>query len=299
MAKITRESLRAVANLADLDDAQCDAIIKQLGDRIGEIHGMYDNDLSKATGIDKKPGSGSSYNFWVEEITKLKGLADSVAQLKTDLEAKDKSIADFKAQIEKGGDEALITQLKADIEAGNTTIEAYKTKLADAEKKYNDKLGDIYKSNLDNSFIKATQDFTKKDGIGDRLWNLDLAAARASLEKEYKFEFVDTDAGSTLVISKDGIPVKESLSDLMKPLLKESLKEVRTQPGGGTNPPKDKPEVKDNVISLGTHKTQRSAMNELHERIMDLGHSVESKEYEVIKNATWDAVIAPLNLPLQ
>lgn len=298
---ITAETLRASESLSDLTDAQVNEILTQVQTRIGEIHGGYDKDFSEVLGIQKPPGSGSSYTFWKQQVGELKKAADKAKELSTQVE-------DLKGKIKAGGgDQKLIKELEADKAGLISQLDEWKSK----EEDWKTKLSELETKNFDiqlgSFFNKALSDLKTKPEIGDVTKRLSIEAAERELRSQYQFKLNDSDGGKVLQITKNGAPVDATLSELFKgtKALGEIIDTGRQQPGGGSTPPGGSGGEASvsggivNVPGLAGAKTRLEARTMIDQALAAQSIAKTDPKYPEIVKKTWEEVVQPLNLPLK
>jgi len=234
-------------------------------------------------------------------MKELKGKAEDTTDSEK-VTALGNTIKELETQIVAGkGDEALTAKLKADIEGHEKTIGEYKTQLEEEKTKYQSKMEENENILRSGEYKKASADLTFKDGTSDTSKMLLLRNAEEELKADgYELKFIDADGKMNAVLSKNGVPISEKLSDLLAGKLKDELGEPRKQEGTGVNGGKTKPVITGEVLELSPGlKSQASAMTDIHKKLLALGHAVDSPEYKNIKDKTWTEVVVPMALSLR
>lgn len=293
---ITKETLRAESSLSDLTDDQISVILKQVSDRIGEIHGAYDADFTNATGIEKPAGSGSSYKFWAAEMKKLKDKTASVSELEGKL-------AELQKKIKDGATDGEALKKLEEDNAG--LIEQLKEAQAEKEtmvSKFAEKENEIKSGKINAYFSGLAKELSYKDGLSDRVKSLAIKDAQQAVLNGSDVELSEN---GTPVLKRNGMVVNDNPADIFKAKMKDVLKEGRQAAGGGgTPPPPGAPPRGENQfetlkLALADAKTRVEASKIIRDTLVKEGVPVNDKKHGELTTKVWGEVVKPMELPRQ
>lgn len=249
---LTAEILRANAGLTSLTDEQIGAIVELsrndentvIGNKIGELHGHYDQDVLAVTGIAKKPDE-KSYDYVKRVLTDYKGKAagseelnKTITNLKSEIEGYKKTIAEGK------GSEAIAQQLKDAQKQLKDTQDLLESKQNEWKTKY-DTLNTQYQNSLiDAEFGKALQGIKFKSIYPESVQKTLIESAKRTVLSTAKPDWVENNGTKTLVFRDAAGNIMNNPENKLNPftpgeLLARELKDVidtgRKQQGAGTH----------------------------------------------------------------
>ena len=162
---LTATLLKANNGLAGLTDEQI-SIIEELsrndentviGNRIGELHGQYDNDVFSVTGQAKRQGE-KSYDYVKRVLGDYKAKAATADALNAQITDLQSQIEGYKKTIAEGkGSEAIAQQLKDTQKQLSDTQALFDKKNKEWEAKYNGLNDQFQQSLIEAEFGKALQ----------------------------------------------------------------------------------------------------------------------------------------------
>lgn len=248
---LTASVLKANAGLAGLSDEQI-GIIEELskndentviGNRIGELHGQYDNDVLSVTGIAKHQGE-KTYDYVKRVLSDYKqkaagadALNNEITELKTQIEGYKKTIADGK------GNEAIAQQLKDAQKQLSDTQVLFDKKNKEWEDKYNNLNTQYQHSLIDAEFGKALQGMKFKSIYPESVQKTLIESAERTILASAKPDWVEENGVKKLVFRGADGNIMTNPENKLNPftpgeLLQRELKDVldtgRQQTGGGT-----------------------------------------------------------------
>lgn len=241
---LTDEQIAAITELSKNDENTV------IGNKVREIHDLYDRDFKEVFGYDK-PVHEKTYTFWKGEAKKLKDQTGNIGEFQ-------KQIDDLKAEktkleklIKSGdGDTALkskVDELTQKIADDNTTIAKLradvKIKEAEFQTKLDQEANKVVELKVNNAFSQVLQGKKFKAGIPQTAIDATIKAAQQSIMAKGKPEFQADDTGKENVIFRDtnGMVITNP-ENLQKPftageMLLSSIKDILdvgiVQPGGG------------------------------------------------------------------
>ena len=246
---LTAEVLRANEALGELSDTQVAAIEALsandenvvIGQKIGELHGKYDEDILTVSGVEKNQGE-KSYDYTKRVIASFKEDAGKVAGLSTKVQTLEQQIADGK------GNEAIAQQLtdtKQKLEEAQglltTKQQAWETEKAGYET-------NLSKIQVQHQFDAATKGLKFKPEYPENIQTTLINSAKETLLSKYKTDFIDDGKGGKQMVFRDEKGVIQNnpenqlnpytAEELIKVQLKDVLGEQRKAAGGGGENPK-------------------------------------------------------------
>lgn len=285
------ETLRGNSLLATLSDEQLSAIAEMstndesnvVNTKIGALHGLYDADILKITGVAKNAGE-KSYDYMKRVLNDYK---TNLGTATTDIEALKATKAELERKIADGSADAALKQKLADTE---TRLSQLQTQYDTDKTNYAKTIADLKKREKDIQvgyiFDQAVSGLSFKDGITDSIKNLLLKDARAQVLAKGTPEFIDDGMGGTKLIFRDknGQILNNPDNNLNPYTAKEllltipSLKEVLggALAGGGTGP---ETLSVNTVPSLAQARTQVEADELIAKQLMSQGLTRYSAEF--------------------
>lgn len=204
---LTVEILRQNAALSGLTDEQFNTIATMsqndentvIGTKIGALHGAYDADILKITGITKNNGE-KSYDYAKRVLNNYKTQLGSVDTLKSQIETQKTEIASLKEKLASNStDEAIKQQLS---DAQNRVSELQKqlrTKEIEFQNSNEAHKKEVKDIQVNYAFANATSGLKFKAGISDELQKVLLNAAKAEILAKGTPDFIDNNGTKVLV----------------------------------------------------------------------------------------------------
>lgn len=268
---LSKDILKAIPALAELADEQIAAIVQAsvsdentvIGNKIGEIHGKYEQDILSVTGETKNAGE-KAYDYNKRILSALK---QDKATLTTEVE-----------ELRKGGDKA---ELEKTLAKQVKDIELLTTKLGDAQKDYENKLKAV---RLDYQFEAATAGVTLKEAFDENIAKILFAQSKNEILAKYDTDFIggelvfkDKTTGE-IVRNPENAYKPKAIKDLYKEtVLATALDTKKTQTGAGSG--NRGGDGGPDLISLSGAKTQVEADLIIHDELVKKGFTRGSQEY--------------------
>lgn len=293
---LTAAILRANAGLAALSDEQL-SIIEELsrndentviGTKIGELHGLYDNDVLSVTGIAKNQGE-KSYDYvkralgdYKEKAAGAEALNTQITELKAQIEGYKKTIAEGK------GNEAVAQQLKDAQKQLADTQALFESKNKEWEEKYNSLNNQYQHSLIDAEFSKALQGMRFKTIYPESVQKTLIESAKRTVLSTAKPDWVEENGVKKLVFRDAAGNIMTNQENRLNPftpgeLLQRELKDVldtgRQQRGTGTQGNQGGSGGAGGSLDLTGITNQVDADNAISKHLMGLGYTRGSKEF--------------------
>jgi hypothetical protein len=246
---------------------------KEIGNRIGQVHQHYDDDIAEITGLRKESGQ-KTYDFNKQILRDLKTAALKVPQL-------EKQLKDGTAD---ESTKTKLTEYQKEVDQLKTAYQKEK-EAWEAEKQNNVKALHQYK--IESQLDHALQSLQFKDDA------IIPKAAKEALIRERKSallkmaDFSDeklvfkSDKGEVLR-NKDNALEPMTAAEILHSELKDIIEEKRTIPGVGADGKPDK--SKQGTVTLSVPSTVRS-QKQLTDFLLQSGLVRGSKEYVEAFNA--------------
>ena len=199
----------------------------KVGEKIGELHGKYDQDLAEATGI-KKPDGVKSYVFWKETISRLNEKANSIDP--TILDSLKSKNEELQKQLDNNeGTKYFKDLLESTKTTAQSEIERYKGEL---ETFKNNELQSRIKNELNSTISKFGFDDTIKKPVLDSYINTELQklSKNAKVSEDGSVTYYD-ESGKVLMNTKTML--KADSEYILSDRLKDVIAETRSVKGGG------------------------------------------------------------------
>lgn len=291
---LTIETLQQDSILKDLSPEALDRIVllskndesNVLGTKIGELHGKYDADVFSVSGVAKNQGE-KSYEYTKRVLAGLKQKADSITSKEHELAQAKAQLNDYKAQLEKGGDEALKTQLndyKSQVSALQQQLQAKEAEYNNARTDLENQLRNV---RVDNEFNNAISGLKFKATITDGVRQMVLNSAKLEVLTKGTPDFTEDgkvvfrDSTNNIMLNPaNGLQPYTFSELLMGTSLKDIIDTGRKQAGGGTRVNGGAGSGGANTeISLDGVKTQIEADDRITKYLLDLGLTRDSEEF--------------------
>lgn len=297
---LTRKIITASTELSALTDAQIAAIEELsrndensvLGTRIGEIYRNMDNTIATATGIQRN-GDEKTYLYLeraVKDIVeKSNGYSSQIADLTKEKARLEKVIADGGADAET---KKALAQAQKDLAAVQKQFADVQAEFTSAKEKHTAELFDL---RISQDFAQATQGLQFKPELPQSATSVLLNQAIAKV-KAMKPTYIDDGKGGQILAFKDeNDAIKRNPATNLNPytaaeLVKKELTAMgvlATKPptGGGTGAPLGGGQG--GAVTLTGVKTQKEAMDAIHNILMQKGFVHCSAEYQEELTKMW------------
>lgn len=201
LAGLTPEQIKAIETLSENDEK----II--IGNKVAEIHTMYDNDLESIFGV-RKPAGTKTYHFMKDKFNELKSQGDTTT-LKTEIDTLKREKADLEKLAKTGGDAVLTKQVEDLTKALGDKEKALSDLRNDIKVKETDYLSQISKKDEElvtskiESEINGTLAGLKFKALDQSIIDTMLATAKQSVLQTGKPEFQKDEKGNTITVFRD------------------------------------------------------------------------------------------------
>ena len=293
---LTVEILRQNAALSGLTDEQFNTIATMsqndentvIGTKIGALHGAYDADILKITGITKNNGE-KSYDYAKRVLNNYKTQLGSVDTLKSQIETQKTEIASLKEKLASNStDETLKQQLS---DAQNRVSELQKqlrTKEIEFQNSNEAHKKEVKDIQVNYAFANATSGLKFKAGISDELQKVLLNAAKAEILAKGTPDFIDNNGTKVLVYRDANGNILNNPANSLNPyttkelLMQTSIKDAIDtgiqQNGSGTkNITIDK--NNNSPLDLSSAKTQIEADKSIESYLLSQGITRDSEQF--------------------
>ena len=248
---LTAELLRANAGLTGLTDEQVNAIVELsrndentvIGNRIGELHGQYDQDVLSVTGIAKRQDE-KSYDYVKRVLGDYKTKAAGADELNAKITTLQTEIEGYKKTIAEGkGNEAVAQQLKDAQKQLKDTQDLFESKQKEWQDKYDTLNTQYQQSQINAEFDKALQGIKFKSIYPESVQKTLIDSAKRTVLSTAKADWVEENGARKLVFRDASGNIMTNPENKLNPftpaeLLTRELKDVidtgRKQGGTGT-----------------------------------------------------------------
>lgn len=248
---LTAELLRANAGLTGLTDEQVNAIVELsrndentvIGNRIGELHGQYDQDVLSVTGIAKRQDE-KSYDYVKRVLGDYKAKAAGADELSAKITTLQTEIEGYKKTIAEGkGNEAVAQQLKDAQKQLKDTQDLFESKQKEWQDKYDTLNTQYQQSQINAEFDKALQGIKFKSIYPESVQRTLIDSAKRTVLSTAKADWVEENGARKLVFRDASGNIMTNPENKLNPftpaeLLTRELKDVidtgRQQRGTGT-----------------------------------------------------------------
>jgi hypothetical protein len=302
---LTNELLAANTELAGLTDAQKAAIVELskndeaqvIGQKVGEIYGGLDTDILNASGIAKN-GTEKTYDYAKRVIGEIKGKADQIGGLQTQITELTNEKTRLQGIIDKNGtDEETkrqLTQTKADLENVQRQYNELKTNYDNDKAKYEK---DLFNVKLDGEFANATAGLKFKADLPESAQKVLLQQAIAKV-KGMNPAYVDNGNGGKVLAFMDNGAVMRNPDNKLNPftaneLIARELKNMgvletgRQQQGAGSQGGQGGGGGQGGSYDLSGARTQSEAQDIIAKQLMSQGKIKGTAEFEEAMNKAW------------
>lgn len=288
--------LRQSTALTGLTDAQFSAIAEMsrndeqtvIGTRIGELHGQYDQDIFRVTGIKKNDGE-KSYDYTKRVLNQYKTDLEATKGLQTQLNQANAKVAELTKKIEDGEGDATLRQQLKDTKAQVTQLQEQLTaKTAEFANEKAKLEGNIKSVHVDYAFAAATAGLKFKAGIPESVQRTMLGAAKAEVLSKGTPDFVDDGNGGQKLVLRgtDGNILNNAKNNLnpytvaeliMETSLKDIIDTGKQQKGAGTGSQQQQQQT--SVLDLSGIRTQLDADKAIESYLLSTGLTRDSVEF--------------------
>lgn len=259
---LSDDQLNVIATLSANDENSV------IGERIGQLHGQYDNDVLSVAGINKNQGE-KSYDYVKRVIKDFKEKSSALEQEVNKL----KIAAPEESQ-----------KVKDALDKFNALQSQYHNEKSDWEKKYNDSINGLNEYKLGVEFNMATSAFKFKPEFTDSIKDALVNVAKSNVLKSYIPSWETVNDSEVLVFRQSNGEIARNPENKLEPytakdLLKLQLKDAidtTNKVGGGTTPPKVE---NDGLISISNAKSQIEADEIIVKHLLEEGYTRLSADF--------------------
>lgn len=292
---LTAELLRANAGLTGLTDEQVSAIVELsrndentvIGNRIGELHGQYDQDVLSVTGIAKRQDE-KSYDYVKRVLGDYKAKAAGADELNAKITTLQTEIEGYKKTIAEGkGNEAVAQQLKDAQKQLKDTQDLFESKQKEWQDKYDTLNTQYQQSQINAEFDKALQGIKFKSIYPESVQQTLIDSAKRTVLSTAKADWVEENGARKLVFRDASGNIMTNPENKLNPftpaeLLTRELKDVidtgRQQRGTGTQGNQGG-QGGSTYLDMTGITNQVDADDAINKHLMALGFTRGSKEF--------------------
>ena len=292
---LTAELLRANAGLTGLTDEQVNAIVELsrndentvIGNRIGELHGQYDQDVLSVTGIAKRQDE-KSYDYVKRVLGDYKAKAAGADELNAKITTLQTEIEGYKKTIAEGkGNEAVAQQLKDAQKQLKDTQDLFESKQKEWQDKYDTLNTQYQQSQINAEFDKALQGIKFKSIYPETVQRTLIDSAKRTVLSTAKADWVEENGARKLVFRDASGNIMTNPENKLNPftpaeLLTRELKDVidtgRQQRGAGTKGGQGG-QGGSTYLDMTGVTNQVDADDAINKHLMALGFTRGSKEF--------------------
>lgn len=293
---LTVEILRQSAALSGLTDEQFNTIATMsqndentvIGTKIGALHGAYDADILKITGISKNNGE-KSYDYAKRVLNNYKTQIDSVDTLKSQIKTQKTEITSLKEKLANNSTDETLKQQLSDaqnrVSELQKQLKAKETEFQNSNEAHKKEVKDIQ---VNYAFADATSGLKFKAGISDELQKVLLNAAKTEILAKGTPDFIDNNGTKVLIYRDNNGNILNNPANSLNPyttkelLMQTSIKDAIDtgiqQPGSGTN------NIVNNkgnniTLDLSSAKTQIEADKSIENYLLSRGITRDSEQF--------------------
>lgn len=293
---LTVEILRQNTALSGLTDEQFNTIATMsqndentvIGTKIGALHGAYDADILKITGIAKNNGE-KSYDYAKRVLNNYKTQLGSVDTLKSQIETQKTEITSLKEKLASNSTDETLKQQLSDaqnrVSELQKQLKAKETEFQNSNEAHKKEVKDIQ---VNYAFADATSGLKFKAGISDELQKVLLNAAKAEILAKGAPDFIDNNGTKVLVYRDANGNILNNPANSLNPyttkelLMQTSIKDAidtgKQQPGSGTN------NIVNNngnisPLDLSSARTQIEADKSIENYLLSQGITRDSEQF--------------------
>lgn len=292
---LTAGLLRANAGLTGLTDEQVNAIVELsrndentvIGNRIGELHGQYDQDVLSVTGIAKRQDE-KSYDYVKRVLGDYKAKAAGADELNAKITTLQTEIEGYKKTIAEGkGNEAVAQQLKDAQKQLKDTQDLFESKQKEWQDKYDTLNTQYQQSQINAEFDKALQGIKFKSIYPESVQRTLIDSAKRTVLSTAKADWVEENGARKLVFRDASGNIITNPENKLNPftpaeLLTRELKDVidtgRQQRGAGTQGGQGG-QGGSTYLDMTGITNQVDADDAINKHLMTLGLTRGSKEF--------------------
>lgn len=285
------ESLKSLSNdqIAAIETLSVNDENTVIGNKIGELHGKYDQDVIAVAGVQKNQGE-KSYDFVKRVIGDFKTKATAAAQLETEIGTLKGQITDYEQMFKEGkGSEAIAQKLKDTETKLDLLTKKYDTDSQTWQQKEGQFATEMNSYKLNVEFAKATSGLKFKPGYPEDVQETLVESAKSKIQSLYKTDWVDNGKGGKVLVFRDekGEIVRNAenklepftAGELIKNQLKSVLDFGKKQNGTGTGAGDEKEDFVGELPDLGGATNQVKADEAIINFLMKKGYTRGSADF--------------------
>lgn len=298
---LTKELIVSNPSLKVLNDDQIAQIVTLsvndenvvIGERIGKLHGDYENDILTVSGLPKNQGE-KAYDYNKRVIKYFKEKAESATTLQGQIDTLTREKGTLEQQIKEGKGNEIINQKLKDIETERDLLKNQLTKEQRERKEFEDQSNKTLLNYKVNSLIdmEASKFAFKKD-LPENIVKIVMDEAKRKMLTENNPAFVEVDGKEVLVFRDEKGEIKRDPANALNPftaqtLLKGYLKDAIDEgAGGGAGTGNDTKKPTLAITSLSSAKTQSEALDIIEKHLLGKGIERLSESFEQEKAKFW------------
>lgn len=282
LSGLTDEQLNTIATMSQNDENTV------IGTKIGALHGAYDADILKITGIAKNSGE-KSYDYAKRVLNNYKTQLGSVDTLNSQIATQKAEITSLKEKLASNSTDETLKQQLSDAQNRVTELQKQlKTKETEFQNSNEAHKKEVKDIQVNYAFANATSGLKFKAGISDELQKVLLNAAKAEILAKGAPDFIDNNGTKVLVYRDTNGNILNNPANSLNPyttkelLMQTSIKDAidtgKQQPGSGTN---NIVNNKDNnsPLDLSSAKTQIEADKSIESYLLSQGITRDSEQF--------------------
>lgn len=282
LSGLTDEQLNTIATMSQNDENTV------IGTKIGALHGAYDADILKITGIAKNSGE-KSYDYAKRVLNNYKTQLGSVDTLNSQIATQKAEITSLKEKLASNSTDETLKQQLSDAQNRVTELQKQlKTKETEFQNSNEAHKKEVKDIQVNYAFANATSGLKFKAGISDELQKVLLNAAKAEILAKGAPDFIENNGTKVLVYRDTNGNILNNPANSLNPyttkelLMQTSIKDAidtgKQQPGSGTNNIIDNGGNK-SPLDLSSAKTQIEADKSIENYLLSQGITRDSEQF--------------------
>lgn len=282
LSGLTDEQFKTIATMSQNDENTV------IGTKIGALHGAYDADILKITGIAKNNGE-KSYDYAKRVLNNYKTQIGSVDTLKSQIETQKTEITSLKEKLASNSTDETLKQQLSDaqnrVSELQKQLKAKETEFQNSNEAHKKEVKDIQ---VNYAFADATSGLKFKAGISDELQKVLLNAAKAEILAKGAPDFIDNNGTKVLVYRDANGNILNNPANSLNPyttkelLMQTSIKDAidtgKQQPGSGTNNIVNN-NGNNSPLDLSSARTQIEADKSIESYLLSQGITRDSEQF--------------------
>jgi len=292
---LTPELIKENESLSELSEDQIAAITtlsvndedKVIGQKVGELHGRYDEDIKTVAGIEKNAGE-KSYEYMKRALSTFKTQAESTSTLQASLDEAHQKVTDLEKAAAEGSTDPVLKQQLKDAQDNLTALEStFETEKGNWEKEKSKFAEQVTSIQVDTAFDRAAAGLKFKTSYPASVQKTLTRAAKAEVLADVTPDWIESGGEKVMVLRDKQGEILRNKNNKLNPytveeLLSEKLKDVLdagVQRKGGET--KNDGSAADNVtlVEVSAAKTQVEADEIISKYLLQNGMTRGSTEF--------------------